>query len=159
MSVTRRLAAVLCRRALLAREENLFVASLQRNNYLQNRDQSINSRLCGRGGTEMPTAVNLVQKRFSQCSCPGMDKLPSNKLLMEYNPEDVDRFIEVADAVEDAFPGLVVEGIEAVEGAHVFAVKMEDGTLIFSHGDRSSLPGNEEIIGVIRAAGAGEQTI
>lgn len=34
------------------------------------------------------------------------------QLLMEYNPEDVDRFIEVADAVEDAFPGLVVEGIE-----------------------------------------------
>lgn len=54
---------------------------------------------------------------------------------------------------------LVVIYLQAVEGAHVFAVKMEDGTLIFSHGDRSSLPGNEEIIGVIRAAGAGEQTI
>lgn len=31
---------------------------------------------------------------------------------MEYQPEEVDRFIEVADAVEDAFPGLVVEGVE-----------------------------------------------
>jgi hypothetical protein len=39
------------------------------------------------------------------------------QLFVEYNPEEVDRFIEVADAVEDAFPGLVVEGVEVRHGS------------------------------------------
>ena len=31
---------------------------------------------------------------------------------MSYDPAEVDRFIELADAVEDAFPGVLVEGVE-----------------------------------------------
>jgi hypothetical protein len=45
---------------------------------------------------------------------------------------------------------------QAVEGTHTFAVKMEDGTVIFAHGGHGSIPGNEELISHIRAAGAGE---
>ena len=48
-----------------------------------------------------------------------------------YDPGDVDHFIEVADAIEDSFPGIIVEGIE-VEGAgagSMFEVKSAEGPL------------------------------
>lgn len=46
--------------------------------------------------------------------------------------------------------------LQAVEGAHTFAVKMEDGTVIWAHSGQGSIPGSEELVAVIRAAGAGE---
>lgn len=56
-----------------------------------------------------------------------------------------------------AHPPIFLSSLQAVEGTHTFAVKMEDGTLIFAHaGHGGSIPGNEELIAHIRAAGAGE---
>ena len=39
------------------------------------------------------------------------------QVLVEYDPAEVDRFIEVADAIEDAFPGIMVDGVEVRGGA------------------------------------------
>lgn len=46
--------------------------------------------------------------------------------------------------------------LQLVEGAHSFAVKTEDGTVIYAHTGHGSIPGNEELVSVIKAAGAGE---
>lgn len=49
-----------------------------------------------------------------------------------YDPEDVDLFISVADAIEEAFPALIVEGEEAEGGAgRRFIMSTDDGRVLF----------------------------
>lgn len=49
---------------------------------------------------------------FQHCLTDAAGTIIPVQLLVEYQPQDVDRFIEVADAIEEAFPGLVVDGVE-----------------------------------------------
>lgn len=53
-------------------------------------------------------------------------------VTVKYHPNDVDEFIVVAEAIEDAFRDMIVEGVEHSEatmevvtdgGDHVYAVK------------------------------------
>lgn len=46
---------------------------------------------------------------------------------MDYDPATVDSFIELADAIEDAFPGVIVQGNEKTG---VFDIGLEDGRVI-----------------------------
>lgn len=58
-----------------------------------------------------------------------------------YDPEDVDLFIAVADAIEDAFPELIVEGEEAEAsgggggGGGRFVMSTDDGRVLFERTD------------------------
>lgn len=53
--------------------------------------------------------------------------------MIEYDPEDVELFIQVADAVEAAFPGVIVEGNEDGDGRPgSFEVVSSDGAAVFS---------------------------
>ncbi len=70
---------------------------------------------------------------------------------MEYDPADVDRFIALADAIEDAFPDLVVEGNLEEEGRPgSFEVATEDGAPLFSRLASHCYPEPE---GLVRAIG------
>lgn len=57
---------------------------------------------------------------------------------MVYDPEDVDLFIAVADAIEEAFPELIVEGEEAGGGGSGgggsgrFVMSTDDGRVLFA---------------------------
>jgi len=50
-------------------------------------------------------------------------------VVVTYAPAHVDDFIRVADELEDAFPGLIVEGVEDVEreGVSVLEVSLGGG--------------------------------
>jgi selT/selW/selH-like putative selenoprotein len=53
--------------------------------------------------------------------------------VIEYDPADVDAFIAAADALEAAFPGVLVEGNEEQDGRPgSFEVLTSDGELVFS---------------------------
>ncbi len=45
-------------------------------------------------------------------------------VVVTYAPAHVDDFIRVADELEDAFPGLVVEGVESEEGGAALEVSL-----------------------------------
>eukprot|EP00884_Botryococcus_braunii_P019842 jgi/Botrbrau1/6541/Bobra.40_2s0012.1 len=60
------------------------------------------------------------------------DKPPPARVVVEYSGEEVDRFIELADALEETFRGLAVEGVELDDRLGAFEVKTEDGRVLFS---------------------------
>ncbi|KAL6759837.1 hypothetical protein V8C86DRAFT_1786597, partial [Haematococcus lacustris] len=70
-----------------------------------------------------------------------------SRIVIEYDPADVDRFIAVADLLEDTFPAIVVEGNE--EGAEgrqgSFEVRSE-GQLVFSRLSELRLPDPDLIL-------------
>ena len=51
------------------------------------------------------------------------------QVLVEYSPESVDAFIEIADAVEEAFPQLKVEGSEVPGRVPALTVTCDDVTV------------------------------
>ncbi len=66
---------------------------------------------------------------------------------IEYDPDDVDTFISVADAIEGAFPSVVVEGNEGKDGrAGAFEVTIEDGLQVYSRLHSKAHPDAEDII-------------
>lgn len=40
----------------------------------------------------------------------GLGRAPPKVITIEYDPDDVDTFIEIADAIEEAFPKVIVNG-------------------------------------------------
>lgn len=74
---------------------------------------------------------------------------------MRYAAAEVDAFIEVADALEDAFPDVAVDGEEAPDDAPAgtFVVELADGTVVFSRGAAGEkLPPPEELVALLDAA-------
>ena len=82
------------------------------------------------------------------------------QVIVEYNPADVDRFIDIADAVEERFPSLMVDGQEvdgdAADGKPMFEVKAQDGRSLFSAREMGRFPDSAEILDAITAAGVPE---
>lgn len=50
---------------------------------------------------------------------------------MEYDSAEVDHFIDAADAIEEAFPGLIVDGVEVEGRPGAFDLVLEDGTVVY----------------------------
>ena len=76
------------------------------------------------------------------------------QIVVEYDPAEVDRFIEAADVIEDAFPGLIVEGVEVDDRPHAFDVLLEDGTKVFERVSESAeVPSAEELVVALSEAG------
>jgi hypothetical protein len=65
--------------------------------------------------------------------CSATGRAPPKKVLIEFDPQDVEEFIKIADAIESAFPSVVVDGNEAGEGRKgSFEIQTEDGTSLWS---------------------------
>lgn len=93
------------------------------------------------------------QLRFSQCNCPTLKATPAKKVVFEFDPTEVDRFIALADEIEEEFPELVVEGNVDQDGRPgSFEVVTEDGLELFSRMETSRFPIAMELISKLRAA-------
>jgi hypothetical protein len=68
---------------------------------------------------------------------------------IEFDPADLEAFIKVADAIEEAFPTVIVNGNEERDGRPgSFEVRTEEGVSVFSRlaGAAVLVPGPEDII-------------
>jgi len=67
--------------------------------------------------------------------------------VIEYDPEDVEAYIDVADAIEAAFPTVVVEGNESGDGrTGSFEVTTSDGVQIYSKLTSHRYPDPQDLI-------------
>jgi selT/selW/selH-like putative selenoprotein len=73
--------------------------------------------------------------------------------VVEYHPDEVDRFIALADALEEQFASLVVDGVEVEEQPQGFIVKTEDGRVLFSKDESGRFPDPDELAAAIAALG------
>eukprot|EP01024_Parvocaulis_polyphysoides_P007427 TRINITY_DN1220_c0_g1_i3.p1 TRINITY_DN1220_c0_g1~~TRINITY_DN1220_c0_g1_i3.p1 ORF type:complete len:153 (+),score=2.53 TRINITY_DN1220_c0_g1_i3:90-548(+) len=91
--------------------------------------------------------------RWQHCSCPPMSELDSPKLYVEYDPEDVDKFISFADQMEERFPHIIIEGnVEGVEPrSSSFEVSTVDGKLIFSKLSSQRYPEDTEMVQAVES--------
>ncbi len=82
-----------------------------------------------------------------------MDRAPPKQILVEYDPADVDRFIALADAIEEAFPDLLVEGNPEEDGRPgAFEVSTQEGTPLFSRLASHCYPDPEGLVRAIAAS-------
>lgn len=80
------------------------------------------------------------------CSA-GLGRAPPKVINIEYDPEDVETYIQVADAIEEAFPTVLVRGNEDKDGRPgSFEVDTEEGVTIFSRLQAHQLPGAQDIL-------------
>lgn len=75
------------------------------------------------------------------------------KILVEYDSAQVDRFIEFADSLEDAIPGVMVDGTETTDTKSTFNVKLEDGELLLSVSADDDLPDTKDVLDALTSVG------
>ncbi|KAL4450237.1 hypothetical protein ABPG77_010906 [Micractinium sp. CCAP 211/92] len=104
--------------------------------------------------------LSNAQARWSHCSCSGDLSLPPpQKVMVEYAPAEVDTFIAFADAVEEEFEGVMVDGVEVDGHPAAFDIRLEDGSTIYSRAaEAEAAPGGElpayaDLFDRLRAAG------
>jgi selT/selW/selH-like putative selenoprotein len=78
-----------------------------------------------------------------------------SKVVVEYDPKDVDQFIALADALEAEFPRLVVDGNPSGTGRNsAFEIFTETGAEVHSKLTSNTFPLNAEIISKLRSLDA-----
>lgn len=94
-----------------------------------------------------------IKKKSNFCNRRVPTSAPYLQVIVEFDPSDVERFIELADYVEDVFPGIMVDGNPDgdPEAAGVFVIKTEDGQVLFDRAVHDRLPGNHEVVDLITA--------
>uniref|UniRef100_A0A383WGF9 Uncharacterized protein n=1 Tax=Tetradesmus obliquus TaxID=3088 RepID=A0A383WGF9_TETOB len=94
-------------------------------------------------------------RRYSQCDCPMLGGPTPDTVVVEYDEEEVDRFIALADAIEAAFPNVVVEGNPEGPGRPgSFEVKGAANQLLFSRLDSGAWPQHAALLEALAAAAA-----
>ncbi len=78
--------------------------------------------------------------------------------MVEYDPADVDRFIQAADAIEDSLAGVMVDGREVEGKAQHFQVLIEEEgsdalQLVFSNQQGEPVPSDDDLITMLIDAG------
>ena len=73
--------------------------------------------------------------------------------MVEYDPAQVDRFIEIADAVEDVFPGVLVEGVEVEGRPGACDILLEDGTLVVGTASGGAVGDLDAVVSRLSQAG------
>ena len=74
------------------------------------------------------------------------------QVIVTYASDKVDEFIQLADAIEDEFPELQVDGIEADSSQQKFLINKEDGDVV-TEADTSEFPATFSVIEYLRKAG------
>ena len=86
----------------------------------------------------------------------------SRQVRVLYDPADVDLFIAVADAIEEAFPALIVEGMEAdvssdgsssSSSSGRFTMSTADGRILFERTDPGHRVDPAVLVQLIEEAG------
>eukprot|EP00199_Chlamydomonas_sp_CCMP681_P004279 CAMPEP_0119106768 /NCGR_PEP_ID=MMETSP1180-20130426/6310_1 /TAXON_ID=3052 ORGANISM="Chlamydomonas cf sp, Strain CCMP681" /NCGR_SAMPLE_ID=MMETSP1180 /ASSEMBLY_ACC=CAM_ASM_000741 /LENGTH=94 /DNA_ID=CAMNT_0007092155 /DNA_START=196 /DNA_END=480 /DNA_ORIENTATION=- len=76
-----------------------------------------------------------------------MGATPPEVVMIEFDPKDVEAFIQAADAIEEAFPAVVVQGNEQGDGrAGSFEVATSDGHQVYSKLAGQSYPTIQDLI-------------
>lgn len=90
--------------------------------------------------------MNVLQLRGMACSA-GLGRAPPKVVTIEYDPEDVEAFIQVADAIEEAFPSVVVKGNEESDGRPgAFEIQTDDGISVYSRLASRLLPQPQDVL-------------
>mmetsp|Transcript_2108 Transcript_2108/g.3167 ORF Transcript_2108/g.3167 Transcript_2108/m.3167 type:complete len:171 (-) Transcript_2108:400-912(-) len=96
--------------------------------------------------------VLIMNHSYSNC-CSGFNtSSPSVTLVVKYDKESVDDFIAAADAIEEAFPTVAVQGIEEIEDGQVtFEIRVEaegdiPNKILYSHRSGSNFPKTRVIV-------------
>lgn len=79
--------------------------------------------------------------------------LVSVQVVVTYGQDEVNQFIDLADAIEDEFPELYVEGVEVEKDQQGFSVKKEDGTVVAERKSAGPFPEASSIIESLKKAG------
>ncbi len=77
-------------------------------------------------------------------------------MTVAYDPGNVDHFIALADAIEERFPDLIVEGLEVDthgSAGRMFEVKSAEGHFLFSGRQQGRLPEAAELLSALEQAG------
>jgi len=76
------------------------------------------------------------------------------QVVVEYDSAETDHFIELADAIEDRFPGVAVDGHEKDDGPKgFFRIRAATGDVLFVTEDSSARPDPQEIVSILEGAG------
>ncbi|KAK9817943.1 hypothetical protein WJX72_004621 [[Myrmecia] bisecta] len=109
-------------------------------------------RLASATGSVSATSSNWLAGIASRPAVPcPLDRAPPPKVVVKYDPDDVDRFIELADLIEGEFPQLQVEGVEVAQ--HTLTAKTAGGALLFTAGADEDLPGAAQLEAILQEAG------
>jgi len=104
---------------------------------------------CAAGPPRAPPPALRAQRRASHCDCPGVEQATRGPdVTITYDPDDVQRFIDVADAIESEFPDLAVEGVEGRSGQ--FSVT-KGGAVIYQPVAPGPLPDAADLATIVRA--------
>lgn len=113
--------------------------------------------LSASSSTSSSWAAHSLQpvRGYSQCDCPMLGGPTPDTVVVEYDEEEVDRFIALADAIEAAFPNVVVEGNPEGPGRPgAFEVKAAAGQLLFSRLGSGGWPQHQAVVEALAAAAA-----
>ena len=75
------------------------------------------------------------------------------QIVVSYGQDEVNKFIDLADAIEDEFPELQVEGQEIEQDQQDFTIQTEDGKILAQRKPSEPFPEAANIIGKLRDAG------
>ena len=100
-----------------------------------------------------PVLAELHFPQYLECYCAfTTQRLVYLQVIVTYASDKVDEFIELADAIENQFPELQVDGIEAGDTEHKFIITKEDGDIVTEAGS-SAFPSASDVIDSLRKAG------
>lgn len=89
-----------------------------------------------------------AQLRQTHCDCPGVESaIKGPGLVITYDPQQVDRFIECADAIEAEYPQLIVEGVEGAQGQ--FDVANPAGEVLYRPVSQGSWPEPAALVAIL----------
>ncbi len=75
------------------------------------------------------------------------------QVVVTYGQDEVNQFIDLADAIEEEFPELHVDGVEIEKDQQGFSVKTEDGKVVMERKTAGPFPEASSIIESLRKAG------
>jgi len=78
---------------------------------------------------------------------------PPDKVVVTYGQDEVNQFIDLADAIEEEFPELQVEGVEIEKDQQGFSIKTEDGKIVAERKSAGPFPEASTIIESLKKAG------
>ena len=76
------------------------------------------------------------------------------QVVVEYDSEETDHFIELADAIEERFPGVAVDGHEKEQCPKgFFRIRAGNGDILFATEEGGAKPDPEEIVSLLERSG------